>query len=232
MERKRPRAAPTIVRLDHGHWFRKCLHCCSPLLTLPLAASNYPAKHALHLAPESPNPSQLLRLRKWQNPPGHRHLEDPLEVATPRGLIAICPRFGPFCGRLSIANVSLSPQWCIAQNWLCDIHIGGMQMLSRTHNAPILGKWLWHSSSLSLCRPSCWPKEKQFGHLAITYSIFRDTQRHSHCAPTAHLRQRWYCCYYGPLFLFFLFAFILWPTTSTFWARFSRRVAFNELGRI
>lgn len=184
MERKRPRAAPIIVRLDHGHWFRKCLHCCSPLLTLPLAASNYPAKHALHLAPESPNPSQLLRLRKWQNPPGHRRLEDPLEVATPRGLIAICPRFGPFCGRLSIANVSLSPQWCIAQNWLCDIHIGGMQMLSRTHNAPILGKWLWHSSSLSLSlspvmlakRKTVWP----FGH--HIFHIPRYTKAFSLCS--------------------------------------------------
>jgi len=39
--------------------------------------------------PKSPNPSQLLRLRKWQNL-GHRHFGDPLEVAT-QALIAICP---------------------------------------------------------------------------------------------------------------------------------------------
>jgi len=77
-----------------------------------------------------------------------------------------------------------------------------MQMTNQTHNAPHIGQVMMavERPGIGLLRfgqrKTVWPSSNSV--FPIPNTIFRDTKSamvgHSHCAPTAHLRQRWYCC--------------------------------------
>jgi len=90
-----------------------------------------------------------------------------------------------------------------------------MQMTNQTHNAPHIGQVMMavERPGIRLLRfgqrKTVWPSSNSV--FPIPNTIFRDTKSamvgHSHCAPTAHLRQRWYCCesalsFFFPLTLF------------------------------